>query len=93
MRAYLILLQVFYAVLFVPWWYALTIAPTMFNHGATSWAVHTSTAIVTYPLSVVACSLLSWIQFHRWPRAVRWIILVPMLWPAAALTVFLSIRA
>ncbi|MUT64619.1 hypothetical protein [Paenibacillus sp. NEAU-GSW1] len=83
MRTLLVITQIIYLVLCIPWLVIWGMSFMSFDQGF-SWSAAAFVGVITlYPLAVITCSIIAWVLHKRKKRAAVFINLVPMLWVVA----------
>jgi len=91
MKVFLIISQIIYAVMLLPWIVILGLSVMVFDNGISLWEVGLMTVIGLYPLAVIVCSILAWLLLKKLkPVFITLINLVPAIWIVTFLFVFYS---
>jgi len=91
MKVFLIISQIIYAVMLLPWIVILGLSVMVFDNGISLWGVGLMTAIGLYPLAVIVCSILAWLLLKKLkPAFITIINLVPAIWIVTFLFVIYS---
>jgi hypothetical protein len=80
MRLFLIISQILYILSFIPWFVIWTMSFMSFDSGVSLSNVVFVLVITLYPISVITCSILSWLFRVKRKRLSLIIDLIPMLW-------------
>jgi hypothetical protein len=81
MKFYLISIQAFYLISFIPWFLIWGLSFMVFDNGISAWGVSIMVIVSLYPIAVIICSILSWL-FRRKLKSLTifFISAFPLLW-------------
>ena len=88
MKIFLIISQIIYAALLLPWLFILGISFMVFDNGVSLWGVGLMIAIGLYPVAFIVSSTLSWLLLKKIKQVYLTIInLIPAIWIVTFLSV------
>ena len=81
MKIFLILTQIIYTVMLLPWIVILELSFMVFDNGISLWGIGLMLAVGLYPVAVVVCSTLAWVFLKKLkPPYLITINLIPAIW-------------
>ena len=81
MRLFLIFVQSIYAIMLLPWFLIWGLSFMVFDNGVSLWGIGIMIAVTLYPIAVVGCSILSWVNLKKIkPIYIIVINFVPAIW-------------
>lgn len=80
MKAFLVITQLFYALSLIYWLIFWAMSAMMFDGGVYVWNSLLYFVITVYPVAILVCSIVAWVQHARKPRMATIFNLIPMLW-------------
>jgi hypothetical protein len=81
MKLFLIIVQSFYSIMLLPWFFVWGLSFMVFDNGISLWGIGIVIIVSLYPVAVTVCSILSWVYRKMVkPIYIVFINLVPLLW-------------
>ncbi len=65
MKLFLIIVQVLYSIMLVPWFLIWGLSFMVFDSGISFWGIGIMIAVTLYPVTVAGCSILSWVYLKK----------------------------
>lgn len=84
MKTYLVSTQLIYLLFLLPWTLIWGISFMAFDGGVSLGAIALTLGIGIYPLVLIACSIVAWLQRNNRKRSAVFVNLIPMLWVLGA---------
>lgn len=91
MKVYLIIIQGFYLLTLLPWFFIWGLSFMVFDNGISLWGISIMIVVSLYPVAVVICSILSWLLKEKVKSLNIFLIsAIPLLWVTSLVAVIIG---
>ncbi len=91
MKVYLIIIQGFYLLTLLPWFFIWGLSFMVFDNGISFWGISIMIVVSLYPVAVAICSILSWLLKEKVKSLNIFLIsAIPLLWVTSLVAVIIG---